>query len=42
MKMPGIIVGIDGSGHSERALEWAINEAAIRNAPLTVPSEDRN
>lgn len=34
--MPGIIVGIDGSGHSERALEWAINEAAIRNAPLTV------
>jgi len=34
--MPGIIVGIDGSGHSERALEWAMNEAAIRNAPLTV------
>lgn len=34
--MPGIVVGVDGSGHSQRALEWAINEAAIRNAPLTV------
>jgi nucleotide-binding universal stress UspA family protein len=34
--MPGIIVGIDGSGHSRRALEWAISEAAARQAPLTV------
>jgi nucleotide-binding universal stress UspA family protein len=34
--MPGIIVGIDGSDRSERALEWAVNEAAMRNAPLTV------
>jgi len=34
--MPGIIVGIDGSVHSRRALEWAIREAAIRRAPLTV------
>jgi nucleotide-binding universal stress UspA family protein len=34
--MPRIIVGIDGSGHSRRALEWAMNEAAIRHAPLTV------
>jgi nucleotide-binding universal stress UspA family protein len=34
--MPGIIVGIDGSAHSRRALEWAINEAAVRRAPLTV------
>ena len=34
--MPGIIVGIDGSGHSQRALEWAMREAAIRNTPLTV------
>jgi nucleotide-binding universal stress UspA family protein len=34
--MPGIIVGIDGSVHSRRALEWAISEAAIRRAPLTV------
>jgi nucleotide-binding universal stress UspA family protein len=34
--MPGIIVGIDGSGHSQRALEWAMKEAAIRQTPLTV------
>jgi nucleotide-binding universal stress UspA family protein len=34
--MPGIIVGIDGSGHSRLALEWAMNEAAIRHTPLTV------
>ena len=34
--MPGIIVGIDGSAHSRRALEWAVSEAATRHAPLTV------
>ena len=34
--MPGIIVGVDGSSHSRRALDWAIHEAAIRHAPLTV------
>lgn len=34
--MPGITVGIDGSSHSARALEWALNEAAIRHARLTV------
>ena len=34
--MPGIIVGVDGSGHSQRALEWAMHEAALRNVPLTV------
>ncbi len=34
--MSGIIVGIDGSGHSRRALEWAVSEAAMRQAPLTV------
>jgi nucleotide-binding universal stress UspA family protein len=34
--MPGIIVGIDGSAHSTRALEWAINDAAARHAPVTV------
>ena len=34
--MPGIIVGVDGSGHSQRALEWAMKEAAIRHAPLAV------
>jgi nucleotide-binding universal stress UspA family protein len=34
--MPGIIVGIDGSGHSQRALEWALKEAALRRVPVTV------
>jgi nucleotide-binding universal stress UspA family protein len=34
--MPGILVGIDGSAHSQRALEWAAKEAALRHAPLTV------
>jgi nucleotide-binding universal stress UspA family protein len=34
--MPGIIVGVDGSGHSELALEWAMKEAALRHAPVTV------
>jgi len=34
--MSGIIVGVEGSGHSRRALDWAIHEAAIRHAPLTV------
>jgi nucleotide-binding universal stress UspA family protein len=34
--MPGIIVGIDGSGHSQLALEWALKEAALRRVPLTV------
>jgi nucleotide-binding universal stress UspA family protein len=34
--MSAIIVGIDGSDHSRRALEWAIHEAAIRQVPLKV------
>lgn len=34
--MPGIVVGVDGSPNSQRALEWAMSEAAIRQAPLTV------
>jgi nucleotide-binding universal stress UspA family protein len=34
--MTGIIVGIDGSGNSGRALEWATREAALRQVPLTV------
>jgi nucleotide-binding universal stress UspA family protein len=38
--MPGIIVGVDGSGHSQRALEWAMKEAAIRHTPLTVLTVD--
>ncbi len=34
--MSGILVGVDGSGHSQRALEWAMKEAALRQVPLTV------
>jgi nucleotide-binding universal stress UspA family protein len=34
--MPGIVVGIDGSSNSERALDWAMNQAAALHAPLTV------
>jgi len=34
--MSGIIVGVDGSGHSQRALAFAMHEAAIRGVPLTV------
>jgi nucleotide-binding universal stress UspA family protein len=34
--MSGIIVGVDGSGHSDRALDWAAREAALRQVPLTV------
>jgi len=34
--MPGIVVGVDGSGHSQRALEWAMAEAGLRHAPLHV------
>ena len=34
--MSGIVVGIDGSHNASRALEWAMTEAAIRKAHLTV------
>jgi len=34
--MSGIVVGVDGSGHSRRALSWALREAEQRNVPLTV------
>jgi nucleotide-binding universal stress UspA family protein len=34
--MPGIVVGVDGSPNSERALDWAMKEAAVRHALLTV------
>ncbi|HEY5354960.1 MAG TPA: universal stress protein [Streptosporangiaceae bacterium] len=43
--MPGIIVGVDGSDHSGHALRWAMQEAVLRHAPLTVmtvcPSQAR-
>ena len=34
--MAGIVVGVDGSGHSRRALERAAAEAVAHHAPLTV------
>src|SRR5215469_6934641 len=34
--MPGILVGIDGSDHSRKALEWAVREAGLRGSSLTV------
>jgi nucleotide-binding universal stress UspA family protein len=34
--MPGIVVGMDGSGHSRRALTWALKEAAAHQVPVTV------
>ena len=34
--MSGIVVGVDGSQHSQRSLEWAMKEAALRQVPLTV------
>ena len=34
--MPGILVGVDGSEHASRALEWAVKMAADLHLPLTV------
>jgi nucleotide-binding universal stress UspA family protein len=34
--MAGIVVGVDGSGHSRKALERAAAEAVAHNLPLTV------
>jgi hypothetical protein len=34
--MPGIVVGIDGSEHSQRVLEWAMREAAFQHAACPV------
>ena len=34
--MPGIVVGVDGSHHSHRALIWAMRQAAQQQVPLTV------
>jgi nucleotide-binding universal stress UspA family protein len=34
--MPGIVVGVDGSGHSRKAMERAAAEAAVHGVPLTV------
>jgi nucleotide-binding universal stress UspA family protein len=34
--MSGIVAGVDGSDNSRKALDWAINESAMRRVPLTV------
>ena len=34
--MAGIVVGVDGSGGSHQALEWAVKHAALEHLPLTV------
>jgi len=34
--MPGIVVGVDGSAGSQRALDWAAREAALQHAALAV------
>ena len=34
--MPGVVVGVDGSPNSERALDWAMRQAVAVGAPLTV------
>ena len=34
--MSGIIVGTDGSAHSQHAVDWAAREAVLRRVPLTV------
>jgi nucleotide-binding universal stress UspA family protein len=34
--MEGIVVGVERSAESERALRWALREAAVRQAPLQV------
>lgn len=34
--MSGIVVGVDGSPHSQNALDWALAESALRHTPLTV------
>lgn len=34
--MPGIVVGVDDSVHAQKALDWAMREAGLRQAALTV------
>ena len=36
--MPGIVVGMDNSAHAHQALDWAMREAGMRQAALTVMS----
>jgi len=34
--MSGIVVGVDGSPHSQSALDWAVAESVLRNIPVKV------
>jgi nucleotide-binding universal stress UspA family protein len=34
--MSGIVVGVDGSSHSMKSLDWALDEAALRKTSVTV------
>jgi len=34
--MPGILVGVDGSHGSPQVLKWALRQAALEHAPVTV------
>ena len=34
--MSGIVVGVDGSPHSMKSLDWALDEAALRKTSVTV------
>jgi nucleotide-binding universal stress UspA family protein len=34
--MSGIVVGVDGSAHSMKSLDWALDEGQLRNAHVTV------
>jgi nucleotide-binding universal stress UspA family protein len=36
MAMSGITVGVDASENSDRALDWALQEGALRHEPVTV------
>lgn len=36
--MPGIVVGVDDSVHAQKALDWAMREAGMRQVALTVLS----
>jgi nucleotide-binding universal stress UspA family protein len=33
---PGVVVGVDGSSSSRKAIQWAAHDARMRNVPLTL------
>ena len=38
MTSPLVVVGVDGSPHSQRALAWAVEYAELSGAPIRVIS----